>query len=537
MDPVTVDTKDLTNKSKSYGKYIGELMLQSLRKQRRDNIFCDVTIQCEDGQIFAHRCVLYAISDYCRTLLTGSLPPTFKDGICIMELSSFSSDTIEVFVDLIYDEESSSVRKINVGELLKLCDYLQVPALITTEILRGIINKENCVTLHELSLYYNCSPFQKILETFICNHLEELVNGSNWKISEKALSSFQKNPLYLSKPQQLIGVKVKELAHDMDMKYMMIAYNKTLYPSAKASVCSVKSGSEIARHKEFMSFHLSEIVYFVYQYQLFCIVSATNEISHRIYKYNQHEEKFSSVVDLSDSNNPTPDDCLKLPSYLPTLMVKIVITVPTSKSIYIVFVPKGSGLWLMKLSLDKPSIKFVEKIDGINCWSDHYSSIYHNHCIYFLNDSEYFKYNIVKRSLRKQIFQDFADEDVIPYCEYCKFKGVIYLITLSPPETLKVYSLNEKDICMVLLSEHTISQMSGCDVIESRALSSQNELLLVLDLALDSHKDEDEYVNGNYDDLSTVICHYDPANRNLVVEDKVNGFGGEYMFVPEHLFI
>ena len=536
MNAVTVDTKYLTNTTKSHGKYIGELMLQSLRTQRRDNIFCDVTIQCEDGQIIAHRCVLYVMSQYCKTLFTGSFPPIFQNGTYIMDLNSFSSDTIKVFIDIMYGEETSTVNVIDVGELLRLTDYLQVPVAITTEIFRDIVNIETCVILHELSLYYNCAPLQKILEVFICYHLKELVNSSYWKVSESALSSLQKNPLYLSQPVELIGASAKEMAHSMNMSYILVTYAKNSCLSAKSRVYSVKKELEMIVHKQGVGFDIDkDIFYFVYQYQLFCLVSASTKKLHYIYKYDNLVKEFDVVVELSASDTIRPDRQIVLPTFLPVLMVKTVIASPIDECVFIVFFVKGPGVWLMKLNLGKLEIQFVRKLESINIWSKIYCSIYCKSSMYFLNGSEYFKYNIDRRSLTKHKLQGFENK----YIRYCEFQGTIYLFASSSTENIEVYCLNEKDGCLDLLSEHSIPQMSGRYILESRALSSQTEMILVLSLYPDEDNIEDKEENADdddHDDSVRVICRYDPISRNLEV-DEVDFHGGEYLFVPEHLFI
>ena len=155
-----------------YRDIFGDPILDSLREQRKHQILCDVTIQCQDREIMAHRCVLFPVSKYCRTLFTSSLSPTFNNGVLIMDLKVFSSDTVQIFIDLIYGENTSDVCDVDAEELMRLADFLQMPEKMLTEVMRKIINTENCLDLLELSLLYNCFPLQKVLESYICNILE-----------------------------------------------------------------------------------------------------------------------------------------------------------------------------------------------------------------------------------------------------------------------------------------------------------------------------------------------------------------------------
>ena len=162
-----------------------------------------------------------------------------------MKLESFKSI---VLLDVIYGEEKSTISKVEAAELLRLADYLQISVHITTELFRNIINIEICLALYELSVFYNCASLQKILEAYICNHLEELVNSSYWEASEGAMSSLQKNPLYLSQPVQFIGASSKGMCNRFDFEYKLIAYYKTLYPLTKSKIGSVKYFPEMTVH-------------------------------------------------------------------------------------------------------------------------------------------------------------------------------------------------------------------------------------------------------------------------------------------------
>ena len=101
MDSLVVESSKLLSISSQISvDIIRKPLLKSVREQRRNDILCDVTIQCNDLQIAAHRCLLYSLSEYCRTLFTGSIPPNYINGVIIMDLSSFS--TVQMFVEVIY---------------------------------------------------------------------------------------------------------------------------------------------------------------------------------------------------------------------------------------------------------------------------------------------------------------------------------------------------------------------------------------------------------------------------------------------------
>ena len=240
MDPLVAESTKLENLD-----FIGKPLLKSLRKQKREVILCDVSIKCRNKQLPAHRCVLYAVSKYCRTLFTGSLPPIYRNGMAIMDLDLFSYDTVQYFIDFIYSEENNSFYEIDAVELFRLMDYLQVSANIITEILRYFISTTNCIKLHELALSCNYLSLQEILESYISNNLKELIGSPAWALSENALSSLQKNPVYLSQPAEIIGADAKEILNNIYVRYSLVSYQKKFHISAKSRTWSVKNDCEM----------------------------------------------------------------------------------------------------------------------------------------------------------------------------------------------------------------------------------------------------------------------------------------------------
>ena len=135
MEPLFIESKQLLDlASKTTIDAIGKPILESFGEQRRNRVLCDVVIKVGSEEILAHRCILYAVSKYCETLFTGSPPPTYIDGMLVMDLSHFLSDTVQVFIDLVYGETSSKILMVDIVELLRLGDFLGVPGNFLTEI-------------------------------------------------------------------------------------------------------------------------------------------------------------------------------------------------------------------------------------------------------------------------------------------------------------------------------------------------------------------------------------------------------------------
>ena len=292
------------------------------------------------------------------------------------------------------------------------------------------------------------------------------------------------------------------------------------------------------------------MVYFILHYELYAIMSKPEKRFHTIYKYNQKEMCLTSVFDMCHYESRETKH-LQIPSYLPLVTVNIIITSPLTEDIFILFQPKGPGLWLMKMKLGQLPEGYVQQYDDIDPWSielveyfDNISTWFNDYCylnckssLYILNSSEHFIYNFESRSLTNYEIQDFMDDDPPPHCRYCEFQDDIYLFIMTDDSNeVKIYRLNEEDVCLVPLSVHNILPINGSSFEESRTVSSSKELILVLDLRLDDSAEKEEGSDGYFYHIKKVICRYDPYTRNMVW-DVVYLRGNEYLLIPEHIFV
>ena len=518
----------------------GSTILQSLRDQKRQNIFCDVLIQCGNELVPAHGSILFAISEYCRTLFTGSLPPPQRDGKLLLELSLFSSGTIKVFIDLIYGMKTSDVEMVDVGELLKLADYLQVSDKIFTKILRNYIDTENCVKLYELTLSYNCNSLSSIIESYICDSLRKLVKTSFKDLSETALSTLQKNPLYLSQPIELIGAEAKECLKHIDVDYMLMTYDRDSLPSYKNSLLSVETESEMSVYTEETNRtgRIRRIKYFIFQYELYAMTWSFKDFILNIGKYNQNECCFVSVLSFCHPGCG-PVDQSQLPSYISNGQFDTIITSISNEHIFIMFYPfKTEIFYMMKLKMGNsinPTMELEESFSGI---LRTLSAICCKRSIYFFDSSVYYTYNFDTRAFERHALEDFRGADQYQFCKYCEFQDKIYVFALLADSDVRIFCLNEQDLCWELLSEHDISPRRYFHNVE--VVSSPNDLFLIMDVDMSEDEDSDDFADDeDSDDFRNSIYRYDPASRNLLIWKEYDSlsFDRRHIFVPEYLFL
>ena len=557
MGSLLVNSIHLTLKaSKSITDVVGKPFLKSLKEQRRENILCDVSIHCGNEQIAAHRCILYALSGYCRTLFTGSIPPTYRDGMLIMDLGLFSSDTVKVFIAFLYGEVFSKVGDVDIAELLKLGDYLQLPPNFLTEILRDIISTENCVRLFEFALIYNCCPLRKIVESFICNHLHELFNllrdddddgdevieSYTLELSEDALSSLLSNPLYLAQPVEMIGATAKDTSNNIDIGYKLITYYSDQSPQMECLTWCVESNKKMTVHNVGVYDRKgNSIDYFVFQYELYAIISVSSVVDYSIYKYNLQKRRFCPVLYLSDHASAIPNyiqilpHSIQLPPEFPKIVMGFEIVPLCEEKICILFRPSGPDVWLLKLSfglMKQPGFELERIVTGMDSYR---SSIFCKRSLYFFKYTKYVTYNFDSRSITCYELQGLLDEDEPDYCSYCEFQNIIYLFVESDDfdesdkiqNKIKVYYLNEEDLCWVFLSEHDIP----ASIIEFVTTSSNKEMVLALTINLSKNED--------VDDFKRLIGRYDPDNKELTLAEllEFESSGDHCLFVPEDMFL
>ena len=92
---------------------------------RKDTVFTDVTLVCEDGQqVEAHKAILVASSPFFQTLFARNKHPH-----PLIYMRSVNSDNLVAIVDFLYCGETN-VQKENLNSFLSLADELQLKGLI-----------------------------------------------------------------------------------------------------------------------------------------------------------------------------------------------------------------------------------------------------------------------------------------------------------------------------------------------------------------------------------------------------------------------
>ena len=162
---------------------LGDYMMRSLREQRTNKILCDVVVQSGGKKFYVHKSVLYAYSLYCRKLFVGSFPPPIKNGQILIDLNCFSENVVQVLIDLMYGDKKGDIVDVDLEELIKLTDFLQADCDIKliTEILRNLLNGDNCLELYKLACTFNFHNLQTVIVTYISDNARRIISSDEWK--------------------------------------------------------------------------------------------------------------------------------------------------------------------------------------------------------------------------------------------------------------------------------------------------------------------------------------------------------------------
>ena len=114
---------------------------------RKNDMFCDVTIQAENISIRAHKVILAARCQYFYGMFSNPLKESNQDAVTLRDISG---ETLTILIDFIYND-NITITKDNVETVLSASNMLQLTALkdLCCDFLLDNFNETNC-------LWYKC---------------------------------------------------------------------------------------------------------------------------------------------------------------------------------------------------------------------------------------------------------------------------------------------------------------------------------------------------------------------------------------------
>ena len=160
-------------------KAFTEELLEKLNEFRKDNTFCDVTLQIEGQNFSAHRCVLSAASPYFRSLFTSGFKEN-KDSTIVLQ--DTKPAVLSEALRFIYTGEAL-VNATSAQDLVKIADYFIVPRLKTkvSKYLEECIHSTNCLALESFADQFGCESLKQAASEFKLKNFISVVKSEDFK--------------------------------------------------------------------------------------------------------------------------------------------------------------------------------------------------------------------------------------------------------------------------------------------------------------------------------------------------------------------
>ena len=455
---------------------MGDYIMKSMREQKKNNLLCDATIQCGEKNLPVHRSVLYAYSMYCRKLFAGSFPPKTKDGMILIDLNCFPENVVTVIINIMYGEKVEETGNIDVEEFMKLADFLQMDAeiKIITEILRQLVDDDNCLEMYKLACTYNFLTLQTLILSYLNQNMESVTNSPEWKrLDETILFSIIKHPIMHCSSSSLIGEGLKLYYTERigsDVLTGIYIYTG-IQSHGKTDICYHKKDDHKFASWRLPSNEPISQLYFIFCKELYCITESEHGINY-LCRYSLHSKCFRPLrvrckgiskltIDrvLIEDGNETDFTVMYIPTQLyedekEFALVKLTIHSSTAtKDVSYVNttfnVRESAIVWN---SRDRKILFFIE------------ASLY----IYDIDDHE-FEENVKK-------FDATMEEGTI----YAAFDGQIFALA-HDGLTLKLHTLNKKTLSWKLYLQHEVRMECECII----TCNSSTEMAIILESAND----------------------------------------------------
>ena len=164
-------------------------IIEKLCEFREQDIFCDVTIRCDDERTFdAHRLVLAAASPYFRAMFQNNMTERSQH---IVHLQGVDSASLNALIDYAYTA-NIGLNVDTIANLLSTANMLRFEEVekVCVEFLCKNLNVTNCVDVCAIADTLNLEELHDITEVYMTKHFRWLVKHSKFSaVTPKQLES------------------------------------------------------------------------------------------------------------------------------------------------------------------------------------------------------------------------------------------------------------------------------------------------------------------------------------------------------------
>ena len=294
LETIVSVCNNISNFKSTYEQY--KFNWKSLNDQRQEGVFCDVIIKCKEQTFQAHKCVLATASGYFKTLFLS--PLSACDIIQIANLNDFSKQSIELFLDFIYDQPK--VERVDIADVLKLAHYLQYDLFAETllEAIRANLDDTNCSLWYKIATECCIDKLIILVNIYIKEHYLRLIRTE----TNKSLALFINNP-----PTQTDSIFNKKVIFYHNNKSIVVidVLKKTSNEYKTGPCCISKLPTQIVPEGWFEELRILSFFTFRNVLHLVCSFIHDTKVGYyrhtkiQMYSYNQFSKKYACVYDVA----------------------------------------------------------------------------------------------------------------------------------------------------------------------------------------------------------------------------------------------
>ena len=150
--------------------------MSSLREQ--DHRLCDIVLKVGAREIYAHRVVLSACSNYFCAMFTNSMMESQQGTVA---LSDLDEDAVEALVNFAYTS-SVFINEKNVQPLLKAAAILQLSDIVeaSCKFLSAQLHPSNCLGIAAFAEVHGCKSLEESAREFVKDHFMEVIKSDEF---------------------------------------------------------------------------------------------------------------------------------------------------------------------------------------------------------------------------------------------------------------------------------------------------------------------------------------------------------------------
>jgi kelch-like protein 9/13 len=193
-------------------------LLKQLNSMRNDRSLCDYEIRVNGESFSCHKCILIAISDFFRLMLTTNMKESKQD---FVELKGFNTTQgIRLIVEYFYTgkleiSDPLSFSK-NILSILDAASQLQIPQLLElcSNYLIKNVNISNCVSILKLSERYALLKAIDHCKLYVCENIIEIFKNSFEQFSQ----------LSVEHVKHILQSDLVEIYSELDLFHMIVKW-------------------------------------------------------------------------------------------------------------------------------------------------------------------------------------------------------------------------------------------------------------------------------------------------------------------------